>query len=257
MWAWFKQWFHKWGSPKWFYDMSLPWAFWTGLIGGAFLVVGVIWGLMFAPTDFKQGDSFRIIYLHVPAAAVSMSCYMMVAILGAVHLIWKMKVPSMIAKQMIPLGTTFSAVTLFSGAIWGIPTWGDWWVWDARLTSMLVQLLLFLGLWALYAALENEATADKATAVLALFGVVNIPIIKYSVEWWNTLHQPATFSITRGSQMAAEMAWPLLVCVIGMYLAFTSIVLVRARIEVLRRSRKAKWAQIELDNMLEQKYGRI
>jgi len=149
----------------------------------------------------------------------------------------------MVAKSSAPIGATMALLALVTGAIWGKPTWGSWWVWDARLTSMLILLFLYLGVIALNSAIESEATAAQATAVLALVGLVNIPIIKYSVEWWNTLHQPATFTLTERPAMPAEMWVPLLVMVIGFYCFFAVSLMLRTRNEILHRERRARWVR--------------
>lgn len=240
--------FHKLGSPKWFYDISgklLPWFLWIGL---ALLATGTVWGLAFAPEDYQQGNSFRIIYLHVPSAILAQSCYMMMATAAFVGLVWKMKIADMFIAAAAPIGASFTFLALFTGAVWGKPTWGTWWVWDARLTAMLVLLFLYFGLMALRSALEDENMVERASAILVLVGVVNIPIIKYSVEWWNTLHQPATFKLTEKPAMPPEMWVPLLIMVIGMYCFFAAVLFIRARNEVLRKERKTRWVkQIVLD----------
>lgn len=235
--------FHKFGSPKWFYDLSIklqPWFFVLGLLA---LVGGSIWGLAFAPQDYQQGNSFRIIYVHVPTAILAQSCYMMMAICAVVGLVWRMKIADMFISAAAPIGAAFTFLALFTGAVWGKPTWGTWWVWDARLTSMLVLLFLYLGLLALRSAFEQREMAAKASAILVLVGVVNIPIIKYSVDWWNTLHQPATFTLTEKPAMPAEMWLPLLVMVIGFYSFFASVLFSRVRNEILLRERKTKWVK--------------
>lgn len=216
---------------------------WFAVATGALLVSGIIWALAFAPSDYQQGNSFRIIYIHVPSAILAQSCYMLMAIAGAIGLIWKMKVADMVAKSCAPIGATMALLALVTGAIWGKPTWGSWWVWDARLTSMLILLFLYLGVIALNSAIESEAMAAQATAVLALVGLVNIPIIKYSVEWWNTLHQPATFKLTERPAMPADMWVPLLVMVIGFYCFFTVSLMMRTRNEILHRERRARWVR--------------
>lgn len=240
---WLPRWFYQLASPKWCYQITgklLPGFMIAALI---FLVGGTIWGLAFAPADYQQGNSFRIIYLHVPAAILAQSFYMLMALAGAIGLIWKIKVADMVAKSVAPLGAGLAVLALLSGAIWGKPTWGSWWVWDARLTSMLVLLFLYLGVIALNSAIESESTAAQSTAVLSLVGVVNIPIIKYSVEWWNTLHQPATFTLTEKPAMPAEMWVPLLVMVIGFYLVFSVALMLRLRNEILQRERRASWVR--------------
>ncbi len=240
---WLPRWFFQLASPRWCYDITgklLP-----GFLIAAVLLLGVgtVWALGFAPPDYQQGNSFRIMYLHVPSAILAQSCYMLMAIAGAIGLIWKMKVADMVAYSTAPIGASMAVIALATGAIWGKPTWGSWWVWDARLTSMLILLFLYFGVMALYAAMENEASAAKAAAVLSLVGLVNIPIIKYSVEWWNTLHQPATFTLTEKPAMPAEMWMPLLVMVIGFYCFFSVSLMLRLRNEILRRERRAGWVK--------------
>lgn len=240
---WMPRWFYQLASPRWCYEITgklLPW-----FAGAAILLLlsGFMWALMFAPPDYQQGNSFRIMYLHVPSAILAQSCYMTMAIAGAIGLIWKMKVADMVAYACAPIGASMAILALATGAIWGKPTWGSWWVWDARLTSMLILLFLYIGVMALYAAIESEVTAAKAAAVLALVGLVNIPIIKYSVEWWNTLHQPATFTLTEKPAMPVEMWLPLLVMVVGFYCFFAVSLMMRLRNEILRRERRASWVQ--------------
>jgi heme exporter protein C len=240
---WMPRWFYQMASPKWCYEFTgklLPWFMALAVIC---LGAGAVWGLMFAPEDYQQGNSFRIIYIHVPSAILAQSCYMMMAIVGAIGLIWKMKVADMVAYACAPIGASMAFLALATGAIWGKPTWGAWWVWDARLTSMLILLFLYLGVMALYSALDDDTQAGKAAAVLSLVGLVNIPIIKYSVEWWNTLHQPATFTLTEKPAMVPEMWVPLLVMVIGFYAFFGVSLMMRLRNEILRREKRARWVK--------------
>ncbi|TNC82423.1 MAG: heme ABC transporter permease [Oleiphilus sp.] len=235
--------FHKLGSPKWFYDISTRLQPWFAAIGLLMLTTGAVWGLAFAPQDYQQGHSFRIIYLHVPTAILAQSCYMMMALCAFVGLVWRMKIADMFIASAAPLGAAFTFLALFTGAVWGKPTWGTWWVWDARLTSMLVLLFLYFGLMALRAAFEDSEMSAKASAILVIVGVVNIPIIKYSVEWWNTLHQPATFKLTEKPAMPAEMWLPLLVMIIGIYCFFAAVLFSRVRNEILERERRTKWVR--------------
>lgn len=237
------KWFFQLASPRWFYEITGKLLPWFSIAAVLFLSVGVVWGLVFAPSDYQQGNSFRIIYIHVPAAILAQSCFMLMAVAGAIGLIWKMKVAHVVAKSAAPFGASIAILALASGAIWGKPTWGAWWVWDARLTSMLILLFLYLGVIALNSAFENEASGDQAAAVLAIVGVVNIPIIKYSVEWWNTLHQPATFKLTEKPAMPPEMWVPLLIMVIGFYCFFAVVLMSRARTEVLEREKKTGWVK--------------
>ena len=207
------------------------------------LVAGLIWGLAIAPADYQQGNSFRIIYIHVPAAILAQSCYLMMAVAGLVSLVWKMKVADMVGKSCAPIGASLALLALATGAIWGKPTWGTWWVWDARLTAMLILLFLYIGVYTLHSTIDNELNAGKAGAVLSLVGVVNIPIIKYSVEWWNTLHQGATFTVTEAPKMAPEMWMPLLVMVIGFYCFFAVVLMLRTRAEILEREKRSGWVK--------------
>ena len=207
------------------------------------LAIGVVWGLFYAPEDYQQGNSFRIIYIHVPAAILAQSCYMMLAVAGIVGLVWRMKLADVALQCAAPIGAWMTFVALITGSIWGKPTWGTYWEWDARLTSMLILLFLYFGIIALRMAISNRDTAAKATAVMAIVGVVNIPIIKYSVDWWNTLHQPATFTMTEKPAMPPEMWLPLLVMVIAFYGLFALNLLLRMRLEVLRREYKARWVR--------------
>lgn len=242
---------HKLGSPKWFYTISTrlqPW-FWAA--AALLLIIGSLWGLVFAPADYQQGHSFRIIYVHVPAAILAQSCFIMLAVSGVVYLVWKIKIADMAASVIAPFGAAMTFIALFSGAVWGVPTWGTWWVWDARLTSMLIQLFLYFGVIALRGAFASRDSGARAAAVLALVGMVNIPIIKYSVEWWNTLHQPATFTLTERPAMPAEMWLPLLVMLLGFYCFFIALVLMRTRSEILKRESSKRWVRELSDSMAE------
>ena len=249
MWQWFVKWFHRWSSPKWFYALSKPWSLVLGSLAVILIGASLIWGLGFAPSERLQGNSYRIIFLHVPAAFMSQARYVAIALSGAVGLIWRIKLAFYVAKQCIPIGTSMAILALTTGAIWGVPTWGSWWVWDARLTSMLILLLLYLGLWALQSAMEREESGDKAAAILALVGVINIPIIKFSVNWWNTLHQPATLKFTEAPPMHISMLLPLLGSILGFYLAFIALLFIRTRLEILHRERKATWVKEELNRL--------
>lgn len=234
---------HQFGSPKGFYDFSArlqPW-FWAAAV--LLLLTGSLWGLLYAPADYQQGDSFRIIYVHVPAALLAQSAFVGLAVAAVIFLVWKIKVADMAASVMAPFGAAMTFVALFSGAVWGVPTWGTWWVWDARLTSMLILLFLFFGIIALRGAFPHRDSGSRAASVLAIVGVINIPIIKYSVEWWNTLHQPATFSVTERPSMPAEMWMPLLLMVLGFYCFFIALTLMRTRNEILRRESNKRWVR--------------
>lgn len=235
--------FHKLGSPKWFFGIAstlMPWLLWVGV---ALLVAGLGWGLAFAPQDYLQGNSYRIIFIHVPSAFLAQSVYIMMAVAGLVTLVWRMKLADVFVKAVAPVGAVLTFLALFTGAVWGKPTWGTWWIWDARLTSMLILLFLYFGVIALGAAISDEKSSARAVAVLVLVGVVNIPIIKYSVEWWNTLHQPATFKLTEKPSMPAEMWVPLLLSVLGLYLIFGWLACLRMQTEILVRESRTRWVQ--------------
>ncbi|MFT5708530.1 MAG: heme exporter protein C [Oceanospirillaceae bacterium] len=242
------KWFYQMASPKWCYQISgklLPIFSIAALL---LLMAGVIWGLLFAPQDYQQGNSFRIIYIHVPSAILAQSIYLTMAIAGGVGIIWKMKIADMVAYACAPIGASMAFIALLTGAIWGKPTWGSWWVWDARLTSMLILLFLYFGVMAMYSAMEKPENAARSVAILSLVGLVNIPIIKYSVDWWNTLHQPATFTLTEKPAMPVEMWLPLLVMVIGFYCFFATTMLLRLRNEILVREKRASWVKQLVSN---------
>ena len=218
----------------------MPWLLAAGIL---LLLAGLVWGLAFAPKDYLQGNSYRIIFIHVPTAFLAQSIYIMMASAAVVTLVWRMKLADVFVKAVAPVGLVFTFLSLFTGAVWGKPTWGTWWVWDARLTSMLILLFLYGGAIALDRAINDEKSAARAVAVLVLVGVVNIPIIKYSVEWWNTLHQPATFKLTEKPSMPVEMWVPLLLSVLGLYLLFGWLACLRMKTEIVMREQKTRWVR--------------
>ncbi|MBV12826.1 MAG: heme ABC transporter permease [Flavobacteriaceae bacterium] len=233
--------YHKLGSFPWFYkisSISIPYVFVLAFI---FLIIGLGWGILYSPTDLQQGDVYRIIYMHVPAASVSQSIYYTMTVAAAVSIIWKMKMAGVFIKAMAPIGASFTALALISGAIWGQPTWGTWWVWDARLTSTLVLFLFYLVIIGLYSSFNQKKSADTAVSILTLVGAVNLPIIKKSVDWWNTLHQPATIKITESSSIATEMLIPLLISIIGFYLFVLLSGLIAIRAEIAQREINKEW----------------
>lgn len=194
----------------------------------------------------NQGNSFRIIYIHVPVAVLAQSCYLGLGIAGLVTLVWNMKLAPVFIKAVAPIGAVMAFIALVSGAIWGKPTWGTWWVWDARLTSVLVLFLLYMGVIAIQNTINDQLFADKAAAVVSLVGTINLPIIKYSVEWWNTLHQPATFKLTEKPAMPMEMWLPLLFSALGLYVFCAGLAMWRMRNEILHRERRASWVKKEV-----------
>ena len=236
-------WFHRLGSPKSFFEMANAWLPWLLGLSILFLLGGATWALLFVPPDYQQGHSVRIMYIHVPAAILAQSGYVMMAVAAIVFLVWRIKLADMAIQAIAPLGASITFLALVTGAIWGKPTWGTWWVWDSRLTSTLVLFFLYVGVMALRAAIERQNNAGRACAILAVVGVVNLPIIKYSVEWWYTLHQPASFSLTEKPAMPTEMWLPLLVMVIAYYLFFFTVWFARLRNEILDREREADWVK--------------
>ena len=234
---------HKLASPRYFYQLSTQMIPWFLTLFGLTFITGLVWGLIYAPPDYQQGDSYRIIFVHVPAAWLSLFVYVVMAFAGAVGLIWRIKVTDPIIAACAPIGAMFTAVALITGSLWGKPMWGTYWQWDARLTSELILLFLYLGVIGLYGAFEDRQKAAKAAAILAIVGVVNVPIIHYSVEWWNTLHQPATITKLDKPSMDASMLQPLLLMAISFKLFFASTLLMRARNEVLLRERHSRWVR--------------
>ncbi len=233
--------FHKLGSPPHMYRIAgtlTPWFGWLALL---LIVVGAYWGLFVAPPDYQQLDGFRIIYVHVPSAALSLMVYTAMAVAAAVGLIWRMKLGFAVAAACAPIGASFTFLALATGSIWGKPMWGTWWEWDARLTSELVLLFLYFGFMALRAAIDDPTRADRAAGLLAIVGVINIPIIKYSVEWWNSLHQPATVLQFAKPAMDTAMLWPLLIMLVGHGLLFGYLLMIRTRAEIIERERDKRW----------------
>ncbi len=221
--------------------MSWPWATFFGWAAFALLCVGTVWGLAIAPPDYQQGNSYRIMYVHVPAAIVAQSVYMLMGSAAVVLLVWRMKLADVAIGAILPLGICLSALALFTGGVWGRPTWGTWWDWDGRTVSTLVLFFLYVGIYALRGAIMDSELRGRASALVAMVGTINIPIIKYSVDWWQTLHQPASFTLTEKPSMPPEMYLPLLVMVLGFYCFAGYAVLQSMRTEVLNRERQTRW----------------
>lgn len=215
----------------------MPWCLGIGLIS---LVYGVVAGLWFAPTDYQQGDAFRIIYVHVPCAMLSLGLYVWMAACSFVYLVWRVKVADMIAYSIAPIGAFFTFAALLTGSLWGKPMWGTWWIWDARLTSELILLFLYLGYLGLYQAIPSHKMAAKLGAILAVVGVLDIPIIHYSVYWWNTLHQGATIARFDKPAIDPSMLYPLLAMILGLGLYAGYLVCLRVRAEILMRELERK-----------------
>src|SRR5262252_2571505 len=211
---------------------AVPWCGWTA---AAILAVGLFWSLVLAPPDYQQGDTVRIMYVHVPAAWMALSVYLFVAAASAVALVWRHPLAEIAASAAAPIGAAFTFVCLATGSLWGQPMWGTWWVWDARLTSVLVLFFLYLGYIALVHAFDEPTRGARAGAILALVGVVNLPIIKFSVDWWNTLHQPASVFRMGGSSIDPALLTPLLIMALAFTLLFLTLHLAVMRNEILRR----------------------
>lgn len=239
----FWTWLHQKGSPPVFYAMAERWAPYLAWLSFIAIAVGLFGGLVLAPTDYQQGDSYRIMYIHVPSAWMSMFTYLFMASMAAVGIIWRLKLADVMALTAAPIGAMFTVLALATGAIWGKPTWGTWWVWDARLTSELILLFLYLGYIALYNAIEEERTAARAAGILALVGVVNIPIIHFSVQWWHSLHQGPILDLSEGFSLQAEMVWPLLTTMLGFQMLFFWALLRRTQTAVLLKESNAKWVK--------------
>jgi heme exporter protein C len=234
-------WFHRLGSPPYIYGLAgrlTPWFAWPAAL---LIAYGLYDGLFVAPTDYQQGDGWRIIFLHVPSAYMSVMVYTMMAVSAAVGLIWRIKIAHAVAASCAVLGATFTFLTLVTGSLWGKPMWGTYWVWDPRLTFELLLLFLYLGYMALRSAFDDVQRADRASALLAVVGVIDVPIVHYSVIWWNSLHQgPSLLKFSKPS-MPPEMYLPILAMILGFTLLFAALLMTRLRAEVLNRERAATW----------------
>jgi heme exporter protein C len=230
-------------SPQTFFPLAGKMVPLFAFLAIALGLVGLYIAFLVAPTDATQGESYRIIFIHVPAAWMSMFLYLVMAFWAAVGLVFNTRLSSMMATAIAPTGALMTFLALWTGAFWGRPTWGAYWVWDARLTSELILLFLYLGFIALQAAIDDPRRADKAGAVLALVGVVNVPIIYFSVQWWNTLHQGASVSITRAPSMATTMLWGMLVMALAFWMYSIAVVLHRLRSIILDRERRTEWVR--------------
>ncbi|WP_269496848.1 heme ABC transporter permease CcmC [Castellaniella sp. S9] len=228
-------------APRRFYDLAGALIPWLGGLAALLGVAGLVIGLGIAPTDAQQGDAYRIIFVHVPVAWMSMIIYLAMAFWAGVSLVFNARLAAMLALALAPTGALMTFLALWTGALWGRPTWGAWWVWDARLTSELVLLFLYVGFLALHAAIDDVRRADRAAALLALVGVVNVPIIYFSVVWWNTLHQGASVSLSSAPTMAAIMLTGMLIATLALWCYCIAIVLARVRVLIVEREGASKW----------------
>ena len=234
-------WLYRFASPATFYPVAGVLAPWFFAAAAALAAAGLYIGLVAAPTDFQQGDSYRIIYIHVPAAWMSMLLYVVMAFHAVLYFSFNTRLSAMMMHALAPTGALFTALALWTGALWGRPTWGTYWVWDARLTSELVLLFLYLGFMAVRAAIEDTRRGDKAAALVAIVGVVNVPIIYFSVQWWNTLHQGASVSVTASPKMASIMLTGMLIMGLAAWMYAIGAALSRVRSIILEREAGADW----------------
>lgn len=234
---------YKLASPRYFYQLIqtlLPWV--AGLFA-ILLCYGLVGGLWLAPADYQQGDAFRIIYVHVPSAAMSLAIYLIMAVMAAIGLIWRIKLAQILFMSSCRIGMALTALALLTGSLWGQPMWGTWWLWDARLTSELVLLFLYFGVIALQTAIPDGDKGLRASSILVLVGTVDLPIIHYSVYWWNTLHQKSTLLQFKKPSIAPEMLYPLIAMILAFFLFYIIVLMLRARNELLIREQKSAWVR--------------
>ncbi|MEC8328765.1 MAG: heme ABC transporter permease [Pseudomonadota bacterium] len=237
------KWLHPYAKAEKAYQVCnslMPYFAVVAVIG---LIVGWTWGLAYAPADYQQKDSYRIIFIHVPSAILSMGAYTSMAITAFIAMVWQIRNAELAVIAIAPVGAAVAAIALITGAAWGKPMWGTWWVWDARLTTMLILLFLYVGVIALYHAFEDKGAAGRASCILAMVGVVNVPIIHYSVEWWNTLHQGSTITKFDGSAIDSSMLYPLLINILAFACLMAVIVLMRLKNEILEREKHRPWVR--------------
>ncbi len=231
-------------SPKLFYERVGQWTPYLGGLALFFLILGAVWGLCFAPADYQQGDAFRMLYVHVPAAMLSMLLYAFMGTLSLSLLVWRIKLAGVLLRATAPIGASMALLALITGSLWGKPMWGAWWIWDARLTSELVLLLLYVAILVLQQAYPNQAAGDKLIAILSLVGLVDLPIIHYSVYWWNTLHQGSSMLAFAKPTIHSSMLYPLLIMIAGFMFYAAFMISLKARNLLLTRERRSKWVQV-------------
>ncbi|WP_431636671.1 heme ABC transporter permease [Dyella sp. KULCS107] len=241
--SWIPLWLHKLGSPPTFYRFAgalRPWMLALALILGAVAMYG---GLVLAPPDYQQGDDYRIIFVHVPSAWMALFIYAVMAVSAFIALVWRIKLAEVVAMESAPIGAAFTLITLVTGSLWGIRMWGTWWTWDARLTSELVLLFLYLGVMGLYHAFEDRRQGARAAAFLALIGIINVPIVHFSVNWWNTLHQGSTVRLLGPSTMSGSMIWPLLTMMVATKCYYLASLFDRVRADLLALESGKEWVR--------------
>lgn len=237
---------HRTASPRHFYRISKALTPWLGALCLVLFAVGLYQGLVIAPADYLQGNNYRIMYVHVPSAWMSLMVYMVMTSCAVIHIVWRVKLAYICLRQSAALGAGFTAMALVTGAIWGKPTWGTWWVWDARLTSELILLFIYLGIIAVSDGIEDMKRAASITNILTLIGVVNIPIIHFSVEWWNSLHQPASVSKFSAPSIHGSMLTPLLIMAGAFLCYYVTLLLIRMRYALLYEESDAQWVKEEI-----------
>ena len=240
---WIPLWLHRLSSPPTFYRFAgtlRPWAMGLAIALG---IIGLYGGLVLAPADYQQGDAYRIIFIHVPSAWMSMFIYAVMGVSAFVALVWRIKLAEVVAMESAPIGAAFTLITLVTGSLWGKPMWGTWWTWDARLTSELVLLFLYLGVLGLYHAFEDRRQGARAAGFLAIIGVINVPIVHFSVNWWNTLHQGSTVNIFGHSKMAWDMLWPLLTMTLATKFYYAASLFRRAQTDLLDLESGKDWVR--------------
>tara|TARA_B100001175_G_scaffold273861_1_gene247794 strand:- start:1687 stop:2418 length:732 start_codon:yes stop_codon:yes gene_type:complete len=236
-----KKFIHQFASPKTYLfqvNKFYNYIFYTSI---SIYILSITWGLLFVPEDFVQGNSFRIIYLHVPASFLSQSLYAAMAIASVTYLIWRVKLAAYLIIAIAPIGAMVTFIALSSGSIWGIPTWGTWWQWDARITSTLILFIMYLGLISLHGSFSNYEKADKLLSWLVIVGFVNIPIIKKSVDWWSTLHQSASITLTNKPSIDPSMLYPLIGSTIGFFGLIICLVIISSKVQIIKRESTKSW----------------
>ncbi|PCH62405.1 MAG: heme ABC transporter permease [SAR86 cluster bacterium] len=241
------KWLYRFGSPKLFYQLTDSGIRWMALICASLFFIGIVWALLLAPPDYQMGDSYRIIYIHVPSAGLMQGCYYLMALMSFTYLIWGIKMADIVAQACAPIGATAAALMLISGSLWGVPTWGTFWAWDARLTSSLLMFFIYIGIISLRSSYESKESGSKLCAMLTLVGLINIPIIQFSVEWWNTLHQPSSQLSLRNTAANPPEIWvPAFILGFAMIAFFFLVLTLRVRNEILWRERRTQWVRQHL-----------
>tara|TARA_B110000008_G_C16967810_1_gene562712 strand:- start:1443 stop:2174 length:732 start_codon:yes stop_codon:yes gene_type:complete len=236
-----KKFIHQFASPKTYLFQVNKFYNYIFFISISIYILSITWGLLFVPEDFVQGNSFRIIYLHVPASFLSQSLYAAMAIASVTYLIWRVKLAAYLIIAIAPIGAMVTFIALSSGSIWGIPTWGTWWQWDARITSTLILFIMYLGLISLHGSFSNYEKADKLLSWLVIVGFVNIPIIKKSVDWWSTLHQSASITLTNKPSIDPSMLYPLIGSTIGFFGLIICLVIISSKVQIIKRESTKSW----------------